>query len=105
MFDMTVRHLTRLRRCSCINVRRSQSLSECGFGRLKFVQAPAGAAGDFGREAEKDETHFAPLDGVWKQDGILWGDGSKWTVIDSRDLLPTQPTQEEQENARLLGSP
>ena len=50
-------------------MRRSQSLSECGFGRLKFVQAPAGAAGDFGREAEKDETHFAPLDGVWKQEG------------------------------------
>ena len=43
--------------------------------------------------------------GIWKQDGILWEDGSKWTVIDSRDFLPAQPTQEEQENARLLGSP
>jgi hypothetical protein len=50
-------------------VRRSQSISDCGFGRLKFVQSPAGAANDFVSEAEKDATHFAPLDGVWKQVG------------------------------------
>jgi hypothetical protein len=48
-------------------VRRSQSISDCGFGRLKFVQSPAGA--DFGSDVEKDVTHFAPLDGVWKQVG------------------------------------
>ena len=59
-------------------MRRSQSLSNCGFGRLKFVQAPAGAAGDFGHEAEKDLTHFAPLDGVWRQDG----DGESFDMDD-----------------------
>jgi hypothetical protein len=54
---------------SCIKTRRSQALSDCGFGRLKFVQAPAGVSSDILHESEKDSTHFEPLDGLWKVDG------------------------------------
>jgi hypothetical protein len=56
---------------SCINVRKSHALSECGFGRLRFVQSPAAAANDLDHvvELSLDMTHFAPLDGAWKEDG------------------------------------
>lgn len=64
--------------CSCMNVRKSQALSNSGFGRLRFVQSAAGAANDTGAEAERDATHFLPLDGVWKEEA----DGEAYDMDD-----------------------
>ncbi len=42
------------------------------------MQAAVGAAIDNGIEVESDLTHFAPLDGVWKEDG----DGESFNMDD-----------------------
>jgi hypothetical protein len=74
-----------LHTCSCVNIRTSRAHSDCGFGRLKFVQAAVGAAVDSGVEVECDLTHFAPLDGIWKEEG----DGEPFDMDDGSLVFGT----------------
>ena len=53
-------------------------------------------------ESEDGTFDLGGRKGRWLQDGIEWEEGSRWSIVDARDLLPTQSTEEEEEARAVL---
>ena len=53
-------------------------------------------------ESEDGTFDLGGRKGRWLQDGIEWDDAHRWSIVDARDLLPTQSTEEEEEARAVL---